>query len=161
MSRAAQTFHVWDEDEARTRVFEGPNDSNDNKGDEVPDRLARKVGAHVLDKPPAAADGDDVDTSAFDGEAFDAAVEAKAQELADQRAEEAVADYKQREQAAYDAATEGDPFDPSADGVKAADVKSYLEGLDRDTVAGSAEYDRVVQAETDGENRSTAFPKTD
>lgn len=47
-------------------------------------------------------------------------------------------------------------FDPSA--VSAKEVNTYLTGLDTSTDAGQAEYDRVVQLETDGQNRSTAVP---
>ena len=48
------------------------------------------------------------------------------------------------------------PFDP-ADG-SAKRVHDYLQGLDRATPEGQAEYDRVVAAEQNGQNRSTAFP---
>lgn len=47
-------------------------------------------------------------------------------------------------------------FDP-ADG-SAKRVHDYLTGLDRATPDGQAEYDRVVAAEQNGQNRTTAFP---
>jgi hypothetical protein len=47
-------------------------------------------------------------------------------------------------------------FDP-ADG-SAKRVHDYLTGLDRATPEGQAEYDRVVAAEQNGQNRTTAFP---
>lgn len=47
-------------------------------------------------------------------------------------------------------------FDP-ADG-SAKRVHDYLQGIDRATPEGQAEYDRVVAAEQNGQNRTTAFP---
>jgi len=124
-------------------------------GDDVPDEIARTVGAHVLDQPVAG--GDDSDGPTFDGDAFDAAVEAKADEVVEAKVAEAVEAYKAREQAAYDhLAGQDEPFDPTA--AKAPEVKSYLESLDRDTVNGQAEYDRVVELEENGQNRSSAIP---
>jgi hypothetical protein len=125
------------------------------KGDPVPDEVAQSVGDHVLTEAPDRSE----DGSQFDGEAFDKAVEAKVQDQLDETYEKGAADQRAREQASYDAlSSQEDEFDPSADGVKASDVKAYLEGLDTDTVSGQAEYDRVVQAEQDGANRSTALP---
>lgn len=51
---------------------------------------------------------------------------------------------------------ESGPFDP-ADG-SAKRVHDYLTGLDRATPDGAAEYDRVVAAEKNGQDRSTAIP---
>lgn len=151
MAKATQTFHAWDSETATTRVFE--------EGDPVPDHVARTVGAHVLDKP-VDADVDEELVARYEGsEGFEEAVDARAEQVATDRVNDALAAQREREQAAYDAVTSAEePFDPTADGVKAADVKAYLEGLDRDTVAGSAEYDRVVEAEQNGENRKSAFP---
>lgn len=59
-----------------------------------------------------------------------------------------VAEAKQQQDAA--------PFDP-ADG-SAKRVHDYLLELDRATPEGQAEYDRVVAAEQNGQNRTTAFP---
>jgi hypothetical protein len=154
MAKAKLAFHKFNPETARVESY--------SPGDKVPDVVARTVGAHVL-TGSVGDDGDDGDQETpFDGEAFDAAVEAKAAELSQEAADKAVADYREREQAAYDAVTSAETeFDPSADGVKAEDVKAYLEGLDRDTVAGSAEYDRVVQAETEGANRKSAIPASE
>lgn len=49
-------------------------------------------------------------------------------------------------------------FDPNEAGAKA--VAEYLNGLDTATPEGQAEYDRVVDAERAGQNRSTAIPSS-
>lgn len=51
---------------------------------------------------------------------------------------------------------DGLPFDPSDGSAKR--VHDYLTGLDRATPEGQAEFDRVVAAEQNGQNRSSAFP---
>lgn len=51
---------------------------------------------------------------------------------------------------------DSEPFDP-ADG-SAKRVHDYLTGIDRATPEGQAEYDRVVAAEQNGQNRTTAIP---
>lgn len=155
MAKAIQPFY-WD------GVFYDPDD--DEKS-EVPDEVAAKVSASLVDSQP------EVDVSAFDGEAFDLAVEAKVavreQELAQEHqdavkaaVDEALTAQREREAEAYEtyvaSVAAGDGFDPTK--VKAVDVKAYLEGIDRDTAAGAAEYAYVVKAEQDGENRTTAFP---
>lgn len=151
MAKATKAFHHWDADQARTVSFE--------PGDTVPDAIARVVGAHVIDKRPEGSD-EQVDTSAFEGEAFDAAVEAKVAAQLEVARQDATEQARAAEDAAYGAEGYGE-FDPTAEGVKAKDVHDYLAGLNRDTAAGTREYDRVVAAEEAGENRSTAIPKQD
>lgn len=152
MAKATGSFHVYDDQAAQSVVF--------NEGDDVPDHIARKVGAHLLDEKPED-EGSSAETgTGFDGEAFDAAVEAKVAEVLEERVTAAKTEASAAETAAYDAEGYG-TFDPAGEGVKAADVKAYLTGLDRDTVAGSREFDRVTAAEksahNDGEGRSTAL----
>jgi hypothetical protein len=127
-------------------------------GDDVPDDVAKRVNPDLLDEAP---EQEDVDTSAFSGEAFDAAVEQATQGQLEDAVNAALEVYREREQAAYDAlADQDEPFDPSVDGVNAGHVKAYLEGLDRGTVNGQAEFDRVVELENgeDGKKRSSAIP---
>lgn len=127
-------------------------------GADVPDEVAAQVSSTVVDSQP------EVDTSAYDGdEAFEAAVDARVEAAlaaaGSEAVENAVSEAREREQAAFDALVDGETeYDPSGDGVTAKDVHDYLSGLDRDTVAGSYEYDRVVAAEQAGDNRSTAIP---
>lgn len=151
MAKATGSFHAYDDETAQSVVFE--------KGDEVPDHIARNVGDHLLDEPVAgddSADGGSSEGSAFDGEAFDAAVAAKVDEQLEQRVTDAKSEARAAEEAAYGAEGYGE-FDPSADGVKAPDVSAYLTGLDRDTAAGSREFARVTEAEKSGANRSSAL----
>lgn len=149
MATATQTFHVTDPVTRERLLFED--------GDPVPDHIAAIVGDHVVsDRPEGQAQGGE---SPFDGEAFDAAVKAAVEAEVAVEVQKAVEAYKEREQAAYDALAEQDePFDPAADGVTAPKVKEYLESLDQGTVNGSAEYDRVVELEKAGPNRSSAIP---
>lgn len=149
MAKATQTFHAYDPDTGESHVFEA--------GDKVPDSVAATVGDHVLDKPvPKAAK--QVDASQFEGaDGFQAAVDAKVEEQLEAARAEARQEQRDREQAVHDALA-GDTFDPAADGVNAKDVHEYLSGLDRDTAAGSSEFDRVVAAEQAGPNRSSAIP---
>jgi hypothetical protein len=147
MAKATQAFMEWDDETGRAIAFE--------PGDPVPDYIAARVGDHVVDQKPDPQT--DPDATAFDGEAFDAAVDAKVAVELEQAREEAAAEQREREQAAVDALDPEDPYDPSEH--SAAEVKEYLSGLDTDTVAGQAEYDRVVAAEQAGKNRSTAIPE--
>jgi hypothetical protein len=163
MPKAAQTFHVTDPETGRPVVYRGPGKGRE-EGDDVPLSVAARVGDHVL------AWGDDEERPAkstasegteFDGEAFDQAVAAKVASEVDvkvaEAVEQAVADTREAEKAAFKALIDAeDEFDPDA--VNADEVKTYLEGLDRDTAAGCFEYDRVFDAEKAGKNRSTAFP---
>lgn len=153
MAKATGSFHAYDDETASYVNFD--------QGDDVPDHIARNVGDHLLDEPVARddADGgssDGAEGGAFDGAAFDAAVAAKVDEVLEQRVVEAKTEARAAEEAAYGAEGYGE-FDPSADGVKAEAVKTYLTGLDRDTAAGSREFARVSDAEKSGANRSTAL----
>ena len=145
MPKATRAFHAYDSETAQTVVFE--------VGDDVPDHIAATVGDHVVDNKP---EDDSTGDTPFDGEAFDAAVAAKVEEQREELLQQARDEAQAAETAQLDAEGYG-TFDPSADGVGAADVKSYLEGLDRETVAGRREFDRVTQAERDGANRKTAL----
>lgn len=146
-AKATKAFHAYDSENAQTVTFE--------VGDEVPDHIAATVGAHVVSGKP------DVVTSEtgenpFDGDAFDAAVETKVAEVLEERVAAAKTEAAAAETAQLDADGYG-TFDPSGEGVKAKDVKDYLTALDRNTVAGSREFDRVTEAEKAGENRSSAL----
>lgn len=154
-STARKPFHKRNPETGELQFFD--------KGDEVPEAIAAIVSDDaVSNRPASSTTGGDLDPSQFDSEAYDAAVSAGVAEQLEDRVNAAVQEQRDREAAQVDALADADePFDPTADKVKASDVKDYLEGLDRDTVSGSREYDRVVQAERDGENRSTAFPKDD
>lgn len=151
-----------------TKAFHWPDPVNGgfyDKGDPVPDEVAAQVDRSLVSGYEPAEDGGDPVTVD--------SIEAKARELIEagdylassevqDKVDEAVQAYRDREQAAYDALADTDtPFDPSGDGVKATDVKSYLEGLDTGTVNGQAEYERVVELEREGANRSSAIPTAD
>lgn len=149
MAKATRSFHAYDSELAQSVTYE--------PGDPVPDHVAATVGAHVLDEKPEGVQPTSTGAdSAFDGEAFDAAVAAKVDEVLEDRVTAAKTEAAAAETAAYEADGYG-TFDPSADGVKADKVKSYLTGLDRNTVAGSREFDRVTAAEVAGANRSSAL----
>lgn len=151
--KAAQAFYAYDEDKGQTVLF--------SVDEEVPDHVAALVGDHVLDEPfdRSGYGSDDAGEggSAFDGEAFDQAVAAKVAEVVEERELTAVAAYQERETAAYEAEGYG-TFDPAGEGVTAKAVADYLTGLDVESVAGQREYDRVVELEKAGPNRSTAIP---
>lgn len=151
--KAAQAFYAYDEDKGQTVLF--------NVDDDVPDHVAALVGDHVLSEPfdRSGYGSDDAGEggSAFDGEAFDQAVAAKVAEVVEEREKAAVTAYQERETAARGADGYG-TFDPAADGVNAKAVNDYLSGLDQDTYAGASEYERVVELEKAGPNRSTAIP---
>lgn len=51
---------------------------------------------------------------------------------------------------------QGAVYDPSEHTAK--QVHDHLVSLDRESPEGSAEYDRIVLAEQDGQNRVSAFP---
>lgn len=153
MAKAKQAFH-WP-DPVNPAFFD--------EGDPVPDEIAEQVGDHLVDRRRASSGGSGSGATADDiQEALRALLESgeyvSATEV-QQQVDEAVEAAKAREQAAYDAlADQEEPFDPSGDGQTAAKVKEYLQGLDVETVNGRAEYERVVELEREGQNRSTAIP---
>ena len=150
--KAVVAFYAYDEDQGRVVEF-APDD-------DVPDHVAALVGDHVLSEPfdrSGYGSGDEDNGSAFDGEAFDKAVEAKVAEVVEEREKAAVEAYRERESAARGADGYG-TFDPSGEGVGAQAVHDYLSGLDQETYAGATEWERVVEAEKAGKNRSTAIP---
>jgi hypothetical protein len=152
MAKATASFVEYDPKLGKSVEY-GP-------GDEVPDHVARNLGAHVLDKPVQSSGSDDGDAAAaFDGDAFDAAVAAKVDEELAAKQEEWTAARDASETAALDGEGYG-TFDPAGDGVNADAVKTYLTGLDRNTVAGRREFDRVVDAEgaREGGPRKSALP---
>lgn len=56
------------------------------------------------------------------------------------------------------ASSTSEAYDPSQH--SADDVAKHLASLDTATPTGQAEYDRIVQAEKDGQNRKTALPSS-
>lgn len=149
---ATKAFHAFNSKTAQNVSFA--------PGDEVPEHIAATVGSHVVTSGARTEGGNDnagpQSGTPFDGEAFDAAVQAKVDEVLEERVTAAKTEAATAETAQLDADGYG-TFDPSAQGVKAADVKGYLEGLNRETVAGQREFARVTDAEKSGENRSTAL----
>lgn len=142
MAKAKGTFHIFDTTQGRhVEVLEGET---------IPEHLLDKVGEHLGGTAGSQRTTVDPGSPAPDegSEEYRAALEEAYQR--------GVTETREVESAAYDVEGYGE-FDPSAEGVNAQAVHDYLSGLNRDTVGGRREFDRVTAAEVAGKNRSTAL----
>lgn len=133
--KASKAFHVLDEQGARFRAF--------LPGEDVPERIARRVGAHVLDEAPEPVepDEDQEPDENDDEDSGDDGDQGAGSDTGSEAEEDSDEDDSEGDE------EEPDLWDPSEHGVDA--VNDYL------AVADDDERERVLKAERAGKNRKT------